>query len=163
VKEAIVDWLKATSLSQFISMSPILWPVMEMLHFIGLALLIGGAGLIDLRLMGFMKSVPVSAVMQVRKWAVLGIVINVVTGTLFFIGAPGQYIDNSAWYYKLLFLAVAILNIVIFETRQGKRMLALAAGQDTPASFKIAGAVSMGSWLMVLYFGRMLPFIGNAF
>ena len=163
MKEAIVDWLKATSLSQFISMSPVLWPVMEMLHFIGLALLIGGAGLIDLRLMGFMKSVPVSAVMQVRKWAVLGIVINVVTGTLFFIGAPGQYIDNSAWYYKLLFLAVAILNIVIFETKQGKRMLALAAGQDTPASFKIAGAVSMGSWLMVLYFGRMLPFIGNAF
>jgi hypothetical protein len=163
VKEAIVDWLKATSLSQYISMSPVLWPVMEMLHFIGLALLIGGAGLIDLRLMGFMKSVPVSAVMQVRKWAVLGIVINVVTGTLFFIGAPGQYIDNSAWYYKLLFLAVAIVNIVIFETRQGKRMLALAAGQETPASFKIAGAVSMGSWLMVLYFGRMLPFIGNAF
>ena len=163
MKEAIVDWLKATSLSQYISMSPVLWPVMEMLHFIGLALLIGGAGLIDLRLMGFMKSVPVSAVMQVRKWAVLGIVINVVTGTLFFIGAPGQYIDNSAWYYKLLFLAVAIVNILVFETRQGKRMLALAAGQDTPASFKIAGAVSMGSWLMVLYFGRMLPFIGNAF
>ena len=163
MKEAIVDWLKATSLSQVVSMSPVLWPVMEMLHFIGLALLIGGAGLIDLRLMGFLKSVPVSAVMQVRKWAVLGIVINVVTGTLFFIGAPGQYIDNSAWYYKLLFLAVAIVNIVIFETKQGKRMLTLAAGEDTPASFKIAGAVSMGSWLMVLYFGRMLPFIGNAF
>ena len=59
MKEAIVDWLKATSLSQVISMSPVLWPVMEMLHFIGLALLIGGAGLIDLRLMGFLKSVPV--------------------------------------------------------------------------------------------------------
>ena len=163
MKEAIVDWLKATSLSQVVSMSPVLWPVMEMLHFIGLALLIGGAGLIDLRLMGFLKSVPVSAVMQVRKWAVLGIVINVVTGTLFFIGAPGQYINNSAWYYKLLFLAVAIVNVVIFETKQGKRMLTLAAGEDTPASFKVAGVVSMGSWLMVLYFGRMLPFIGNAF
>jgi hypothetical protein len=163
VKEIIVDWLKATELSQFISMSPVLWPVMEMLHFIGLALLIGGAGLIDLRLMGFMKSVSVSAVMQVRKWAVLGIVINVVTGTLFFIGAPGQYINNTAWYYKLLFLAVAIVNIVVFETKQGKRMLTLTAGENTPASFKVAGAVSMGSWLMVLYFGRMLPFIGNAF
>jgi hypothetical protein len=110
-----------------------------------------------------MKSVSVSAVMQVRKWAVLGIVINVVTGTLFFIGAPGQYINNTAWYYKLLFLAVAIINIVIFETKQGRRMLTLAAGENTPASFKVAGAVSMGSWLMVLYFGRMLPFIGNAF
>lgn len=163
MKEAIVVWLKSTSLSQAISLSPVLWPLFETLHFIGLALLIGGAGLIDLRLMGFLKTVPVSAVMQVRKWAVIGIVINVVTGTLFFVGAPGQYIDNPAWYGKLLFLAVAIINVVVFETRQGTRMLTLAAGQPTPTSFKVAGAVSMGSWLMVLYFGRMLPFIGNAF
>ena len=163
MSEALVEWLKTTSLSQAMSMSPVLWPICEMLHFIGLALLIGGAGLMDLRLMGAMKSVPLSAIMQVRKWAVLGIVINVVTGALFFIGAPGQYINNTAWYYKLLFLAVAIINVVVFETRQGKRMLTLAAGEDTPASFKVAGAVSMGSWLMVLYFGRMLPFIGNAF
>lgn len=163
MKEALVVWLKSTSVSQAMTMSPVLWPICEMLHFIGLGLLIGGAGLIDLRLMGAMKSVPLSAVMQVRKWAVLGIVINVVTGALFFIGAPGQYIDNSAWYFKLTFLAIAIINVVIFETRQGARMLALAAGEKTPASFKIAGAVSMGSWLLVLYFGRMLPFIGNAF
>lgn len=160
---AFVDWLKGTSLSQAMSMSPVLWPVCEMLHFIGLALLIGGAGLIDLRLMGAMQSVPLRAVMQVRKWAVLGIVINVITGVLFFIGAPGQYIYNRAWYFKLLFLAVAIANIVIFETKQGARVLALSAGEQMPTSFKIAGAVSMGSWLLVLYFGRMLPFIGNAF
>ena len=163
MKEALVAWLKSTSLSQAMTLSPVLWPICEMLHFVGLALLIGGAGFIDLRLMGFLKSVPLSAVMQVRKWAVLGIVINLITGSLFFIGAPGQYINNSAWYFKLAFLAVAILNIVIFETRQGTRMLSLPAGQDTPRSFKIAGAVSMASWLMVLYFGRMLPFIGNAF
>ena len=75
---AFVDWLKGTSLSQAMSMSPVLWPVCEMLHFIGLALLIGSAGLIDLRLMGAMQSVPLRAVMQVRKWAVLGIVINVI-------------------------------------------------------------------------------------
>ena len=160
---AFVDWLQGTSLSQAMSMSPVLWPVCEMLHFIGLALLIGGAGLIDLRLMGAMQSVPLRAVMQVRKWAVLGIVINVITGVLFFIGAPGQYIYNRAWYFKLLFLAVAIANIVIFETKQGARVLALSAGEQMPTSFKIAGAVSMGSWLLVLYFGRMLPFIGNAF
>jgi hypothetical protein len=161
--EAIVAYLKSTSLSQAMSMSPILWPVCETLHFIGLALLIGGAGLIDLRLMGFFKSVPVSGIMQVRTWAALGLLINVVTGALFFIGAPQQYIHNSAWYYKLLFLFVAMVNLVVFEMTQKKRMLTVGAGEDTPTSFKIAGAVSMGSWFLVLYFGRMLPFIGNAF
>jgi hypothetical protein len=145
------------------SMSPVLWPICEMLHFVGLALLIGAAGLVDLRLMGFMKSVPVSAMMQLRKWAALGLLINVVTGTLFFIGAPQQYINNRAWYAKLAFLLVAMINVVVFETRQGRRMLTLAAGENTPVSFKVAGVVSIGSWFLVLYFGRMLPFIGNAF
>jgi len=161
--KAILAYLKSTSLSHAMSMSPFLWPICETLHFIGLALLIGGAGLIDLRLMGFFKSVSVSAIMQVRTWAALGLLINVVTGTLFFIGAPDQYINNSAWYFKLLFLAVAMINLIVFETTQKKRMLSVGAGEDTPISFKVAGAVSMGSWFLVLYFGRMLPFIGNAF
>ena len=56
-----------------------------------------------------------------------------------------------------------MVNVAIFETTQGKRMLALTAGARTPRSFKIAGAVSMASWFLVLYFGRMLPFIGDAF
>ena len=163
MKEAIVVALKSTALSKAIVMSPVIWPICETLHFIGLALLIGGAGLIDLRLMGLFKSVSVSAIMQMRKWAAVGVAINVITGTLFFIGEPGQYINNKAWYFKLLFLLVAFLNVAIFETTQGKKMLSVAAGDDTPVSFKVAGAVSMGSWFLVLYFGRMLPFIGNAF
>jgi len=113
--------------------------------------------------MGVLKSVPVSAVMQMRKWAAIGIAINVVTGVLFFVGAPDQYINNPAWYGKLLFLLIAIVNVVIFETTQGERMLRLPAGEKTPPSFKLAGAVSMASWFLVLYFGRMLPFLGNAF
>lgn len=163
MSEALVVWLKATPVSEAMRTSQFIWPICETLHFIGLAFLVGGAGLIDLRLMGFLKSVPVSAVMQVRKWAGLGIAINVITGVLFFVGAPDQYIENPAWYGKLLFLAVAIVNVLIFETTQGDRMLRLPPGEKTPVSFKLAGAVSMGSWLAVLYFGRMLPFLGNAF
>ena len=163
MSEALVVWLKATPVSEVMRTSQFIWPICETLHFIGLALLVGGAGLIDLRLMGFLKSVSVSAVMQVRKWAGLGIAINVVTGVLFFVGAPDQYINNPAWYGKLLFLLVAIVNVVIFETTQGERMLRLPPGEKTPASFKLAGAVSMASWFLVLYFGRMLPFLGNAF
>jgi|SRR5687768_496881 hypothetical protein len=163
MSEALVVWLKSTSISQAMTTSQFLWPVCEALHFVGLALLVGGAGLIDVRLMGFLKSIPVAAVMQVRKWAALGVLINVITGALFFIGAPAQYIDNPAWYGKLAFLLVAIINVAIFETTQGERMLRLPVGVETPTSFKLAGAVSMGSWFLVFYFGRMLPFIGNAF
>ena len=161
--DALVHWLKSTALSHAMTQSTWLWPVCETFHFIGLALLLGTAGLFDLRLMGFLKRIPVSAAMQLRPWAAFGIVINLVTGVMFFIGEPGQYLHNSAWWWKLGFLAVAIVNIAFFETRQGARMLAMSGQEDTPLSFKVAGAVSITAWLGALYFGRMLPFIGNAF
>ena len=39
----------------------------------------------------------------------------------------------------------------------------IAAGEDTPACAKIIGVVSIVAWMGVLYWGRMLPFIGDAF
>ena len=110
-----------------------------------------------------MRRIPVSAIAPMRRWAALGVLINLVTGVLFFIGAPDQYMTNPAWWAKAAFLAVAMLNIAWFETRLGKPMLTLPAHIDTPVSFKVAGAVSIASWALVLYWGRMLPFIGNAF
>jgi hypothetical protein len=163
MSEAVVAWLKGTALSQMVVNSPWMWPACETLHFIGLALVIGIAGLFDLRLMGFMKGVPVAAIMQMRPWAALGVAINVVTGTIFFVTAPDQYMWNTAWYGKVLFLVIAVLNIAFFETRHGRELLTMAPGARTPTSFKVAGAVSIVSWLGVLYFGRMLAFIGNAF
>ena len=161
--ESVVDWLKSTALSHAMIESTWLWPMCEVLHFVGLALLIGAAGIFDLRLMGFLKSIPLAAAMQLRGWAAAGILINLVTGVMFFVGAPGQYINNVAWWAKVMFLSVAIANILVFETRHGKRMLVMTADAQTPTSFKVAGALSLASWAAVLYFGRMLPFIGNAF
>lgn len=161
--ESIVAWLKSTDISHAMVTLPWLWPLCETLHFVGLALLIGTAGFFDLRLMGFMRRVPLAAAMQLRPWAALGIAINLVTGTLFFVGAPNQYIDSPVWWGKLAFLVVAMINIAVFETGQGRRLLTLAAGADTPFSCKLAGAVSLTSWLVVLILGRMLPFIGEAF
>ena len=163
MSETIVLWLRATALSQLMTSSQWLWPICETLHFAGLALLIGAAGVFDLRLLGFARSIPYAAAMQMRPWAAAGILVNVVTGGLFFIGAPDQYINNSAWWAKVLFLAIAMLNIAYFETTQGRRMLEMADTEAPPLAFKVAGAVSIISWLAVVYFGRMLPFIGNAF
>ena len=161
--DVIVSWLKETAMSQAMSSSPWLWPVCETLHFVGLALLIGAAGVFDLRLLGFARAIPIKAAMQMRPWAAAGIVLNAITGVLFFVGAPGQYIDNPAWWAKVLFLLVAVANIAWFETTQGRRMLEMADESPMPITFKVAGAVSIVSWLLVLYFGRMLPFLGNAF
>lgn len=158
-----VVWLESTSLSRGIVHYPWIWPLFEIIHFIGLTLVIGIAGFFDLRLMGVMKRVPVSAARDLMPLAIAGFLMNLTTGAAFFIGTPHQYVGNVAWWAKVLCLLLAGLNAMFFETTVGARTMNLAAGDDTPWSAKMVGAVSLASWLGVLYWGRMLPYIGNAF
>lgn len=162
---SVTTWLQASAVGQAMVNEQWLWPICETLHFVGLALLIGTAGVFDLRLLGFLRRVSLSAVMDLRGWAALGLTINLVTGAMFFAGAPGQYIENPAWWWKVAFILIAGLNIAVFELRPGTRALVagIGPGQDTPLRLKMAGGLSLFSWFAVLYFGRMLPFIGNAF
>lgn len=160
--QSLVAFLRATALSHWIVESTWVWPLCEALHFIGLSLLIGMIAPLDIRLMGYMKSVPIAALRRLVPWAVAGFLINLVTGLVFFIGAPNQYIANSSWWLKVLFLVIAGLNILAFET-QRSRILAMEPGDNTSAVAKTIGAVSLVSWFMVLYWGRMLAFLGNAF
>jgi hypothetical protein len=161
--ESLIRFLKSTALSQFIVNTPWAWPVAETLHFLGLALLVGIIGPLDIRLLGFMKSVPIAALKTLVPWAVAGFIINLVTGVMFLAATPEQYVRNLSWWFKVLFLMIAGVNVLLFETTQRSRMLAMGPGEDTPAAFKVIGGVSLVSWVMVLYWGRMLPFLGNAF
>ena len=158
-----VSTLKATSLSEAVRYYPWVWPISETFHFIGLSLLLGAIGILDLRLLGVMKRVPVTTLRGLLPWGIVGFAINLVTGLIFFIGAPDQYLSNIAFYYKLAFLALAGANALYFETTQGHKLLQTEAGGAAPPAFRIAGAISLLSWFMVLYWGRMLPFVGNAF
>ena len=158
-----VAWLESTSLSRAIVHYRWIWPICEILHFVGLTLVVGIAGFYDLRLMGFMKRVPLSAARDLMPLAMAGLLLNLATGATFFIGAPHQYVRNVAMGAKVFFLVLAGLNAVFFEAMVGARTMNLGAGDDTPRSAKIVGAVSLVSWLGVLYWGRMLAFIGNAF
>ena len=139
------------------------WPLCETIHFIGLSLVVGVAGFFDLRLMGFLKRVPVAAAWVLMPLALVGFVLNLVTWIAFVVGMPHQYVRNVAWWAKVGCLLLAGLNAILFETTVGAQARLAGAGDDTPLSAKVIGLVSLSSWLGVLYFGRMLPFLGNAF
>jgi hypothetical protein len=161
--DPFVRWLQATPLSQFIVFKTWIWPAAETVHFVGLALILGCVGLFDLRLMGFFRRFPVAAVRDLMPFAVAGFALNLTTGLIFLIGHPEQYVHNRSWWLKVGFLGAAGLNALIFETAVAKRTVPLGEGADTPLAAKVIGFVSLVSWLGVLYWGRMLPFIGDAY
>jgi uncharacterized protein DUF6644 len=162
--EALVAWLTATQLSGFVTEHAWVWPACETLHFIGLALLIGNIGLLDFRLLGIVKDMAFVPVNRFVRWAVLGFAINLATGIVFFVGNPAQYVYNVAFGYKLVFMALAGVNVLIFYvTGLSRTVEALGPGDDAPAAAKVIAAASLFLWVGVMYMGRMLPYIGNSF
>ena len=155
------SWLHKTSFSVALqAQSPWLWPTCEAIHFAGLALLLGVAGMFDLRLMGFMPRVPIRVVKGFMPWAMVGFALNLLTGMIFVVSEPAQYFGNPTWWLKVAFLVIAGANALIFETTFGREALALPPGVDTPLPYKVIAAVSLISWFGVLWAGRMLPFLG---
>jgi hypothetical protein len=161
--EALILYLQSSWVAQYVVGTRWAWPIAETLHFLGLALLFGTIGPLDFRLLGFMSHVPVSAFRALVPWAVAGFMINLVTGTVFLVTAPDQYMSNISWWLKALFLVIAGLNVLLFELTQRSKALEMKPGEDTPVVLKMIGGVSLVSWFMVLFFGRMLAFLGNAF
>jgi hypothetical protein len=159
----IVHFVQHTTLSHYLGTIKWLWPLCETIHFIGLAVLVGIAGFFDLRLLGMFKRVPISACKEFMPWAMFGFSLNLMSGLIFLTIFPAQYAYSQAWWLKVLFLCIAGANALIFETGFGKRAAALPAGVDSPIAFKMIGGVSLVSWFFVLYFGRMLPYLGTAY
>jgi hypothetical protein len=161
--ETFVHWLRHTPASVWINSQIWIWPLCESIHFVGLSLLVGFVGFFDLRLMGFFKRVPIAAARQLMPFAILGFLLNLASGLVFLTGLPEQYAFNWAWWMKVTFLVLAGMNAIFYETRLSHVILALGPNDDTPPMAKAIGFLSIFSWLAVLYWGRMLPFIGNAF
>ena len=121
--------------------------------------------LLDLRMLGLMKSVPFAALHRLLPWGVLGFFVNTLTGMLFFAASPGQYVMTAAnaelFLLKMVFIVIAGLNALYFTVLDEAWLI--RAGEDAPPRTKLIAASAIVLWLGVIYCGSMLPFIGGAF
>jgi hypothetical protein len=134
------------------------WPLAESLHFLGLCLLVGCIGTFDLRLLGVASRVPIAAVHRFIPWGLLGFAINVVTGSLFLLTEPDQYIYNPSFHLKVLFLGLAGVNASLFYVTSFRQAFGNSAALDAPRRAKIIAAVSLCAWVAVIVCGRMITF-----
>jgi hypothetical protein len=137
-----------------------MWPLCETLHFFGMALLIGPVGMLDLRMLGVARGLPVAPIQRLIPWAVFGFFLNLATGLLFVSAAPGNYNTSITFRLKILFILLAGLNVLVFYVSGLARGVdALGPGDDAPRSAKLIAGISLFLWVGVMFWGRMLPYL----
>ena len=158
---AETSWIDVRSVQKFVRDVSWVWPACEAVHFIGLSLSFGVVLLLNLRMLGMMKAIPFAVLHRLLPWGLLGFGINLVTGMLFFIAAAHQYTNNIAFQWKTVLIMLAGVNLLYFTLFDDAWRV--GRGEDAPLGAKLMAASAIGLWVGVLYFGRMLPYLGNSF
>ena len=151
----------AGSLSMFVTGTKWMWPACETLHFIGLSLLMGIVLLVDLRMLGVIRRISFPVLHRLLPWGILGFGINVLTGLLFFIGQPDQYIKSVPFQWKMALVLIAGANALYFTMFD--EVWVLAPEDEAPMQAKVAAGSAVVLWVAIMWCGNMLPFIGDSF
>jgi len=162
--DPFATWIQTTQLAFVMRDNQWLWAFCETVHFLGLAMMVGAIGALDLRMLGVAKQIPMRPLHRLVPWGIAGFVANLTTGIMFYSADATQYTHNIAFQFKMLFVLLAGVNVLYFYgAKVSQRVEALGPGADAPMSAKVVAASSLFLWFGVMYWGRMLPFIGTAF
>jgi hypothetical protein len=159
-------WLRWPSVEHLIYGHLWVWGVCQSLHFVGMALLIGTVGILDLRLLGMAKGFPVAALKKLIPWGVFGFILCLATGLLFVTGIyaninvhPYVVLTSDVFLQlKLLFVVLAGVNLLLFYvTGMNAAVDRIDAGEDAPLLAKYFAGASLVLWIAVMYFARLIP------
>lgn len=152
------EWCEATALGVAIRNSKWLFPVIESVHLLGLALLGGAILLVDLRLLGLgLKRQPVAQLAKdAEPWLVGSVLVMLGTGVSLFLSESIKCYYSPAFWVKMTTLPVALLF-----TATVRRRVALADESEArPILSKLVALVSLSLWFTVAAAGRWIGFSG---
>jgi hypothetical protein len=157
---AFLIWLENTSLSEFIRESTLAFPLIETVHVIALALVVGSIAIVDLRLLGLASTErSVSGLCrEILPWTWGAFVLAVITGALMFASHANDYFANAAFRVKILLLLAAGINMLAFQLITYRGVAAWDRNVALPLPARVAGAVSLTCWVGIVFFGRWIGF-----
>ncbi len=155
--QGFLESLDGTAIGLTVKTSVWMFPVLEALHFIGLALLIGGIAALDLRVLGVAKRLPIAPLHKLLPLVFVGFGINLITGVLFFLSDPLGYGVNPAFQFKVIFILLAGLNALWFELKLSRQVEEWGPGVDASTHAKVVCGLSLFLWAGIITAGRLLP------
>lgn len=153
----MLSWLESTSLALWLRESPSIWalPTVLTLHTAGMAVLVGTSWMLDLRLLGVGRHVPLSAYRWVFPTLAVGLFVNLVTGVLLFIKNP------TTWGTAMPFLVKMLLVVASVATLVPVRSLVLRSdeGPDVSRNVRLLAIASILAWTGAVTAGRLLAYL----
>jgi hypothetical protein len=154
----VLEWLDATALSTWLKESPSVWafPTVLTLHTTGMGILVGVSYVLDLRLLGIGRNVPLSGYRWVFPTLAVGLGVNIITGILLFIKDPVHWGTAFPFFLKLGLVIASVATVVPM------RSLVLgpdAEQREVSSNMRLLAIVSIITWSGAITAGRLLAYV----
>jgi len=158
---SLLSWLEGTGLAARIRESRLLFPLLESVHVIGLALVFGTIAIVDLRLLGVASAQRSFRRMasDILRWTWAAFAVTVVTGSLMFMTNAAVYYGNAYFRAKMVLLVLAGVNVLVFELTAGRTVHRWDRAPSAPPPVaRTIAALSLAIWVGVIVTGRIIGF-----
>ena len=158
--DVLLQQLKDTDFATAIRENASLFPWIESVHVLGVTIVIGTVGLIELRLLGLTSlSRPVSRVLKdVLPVTWVAFAVSVFSGFLLFASNATTYASNTFFLVKVVLLAAAGLNAFAFHTVVERSIAKWDTAARTPIPARLSGVFSLVMWIGIVICGRWVGF-----
>ncbi len=134
-----------------------LYPFVSILHVLGVALLFGAIAVLDLRLLGLWRRLPVPELAGLAlPVAVTGLALALLSGPLLFSVEAQDYIVNPFFWSKLTVVVLGLLNVLLLHRSAAWR--AAGEGNGSSARLRLGGVASLACWLVAIAAGRLIAY-----
>jgi len=151
---AFLEWLQTSWVGVFVAESLWAYPILETIHTIGMAMLIGSLGLINLRVLGYKPELPLIGTRQLLPLAWIGFTLNAISGTLLFTSDAVYFFSSYTFRIKILLIVLGGINAALL----GRRIFREAPPAAPTTSAKWIAATSLVFWFGAICAGRLVAY-----
>lgn len=158
---AFCKWLEATWVGSSVRQSLWLFPAIETVHLLGMALVVATVTAFDLRLLGWaMQRRRVSELAwRLLPWSWVGFAVQVITGGMLFSSEAVHVYANPAFRVKMILIILAGAHALVFHLTIYRDVASWDDSRVLPVGARIAGILSILIWVGVVAAGRFIGFV----
>jgi hypothetical protein len=156
----VLATLENSALGTAMRESPWLFPLVEIAHIFGFAVLVGAITMFDLRCLGVSRRTSARALAaHLVPWTLASLVIVVPSGVALFASRASEYFASPAFRVKLVLIALAGLNALAFHYGPLARVAEWDRDVTAPRAARVGAAISIACWLGVIAAGRLIAYV----
>jgi hypothetical protein len=151
-------WLQESALAQWVGSAPTLlaYPTILTLHTAGMSVVVGTCAVLDLRILGVAAGIPFTTLKRAPLFVWSGFAVNALTGALLFLPAAEQKTTQTAFFIKLVLIALALL--AYGRIRRLVFRHSVEAGAPMSIEARALALLSLMLWTGATVAGRLMAY-----